>query len=517
MSPRKTLAIEVLLLLVVLAAMAYVYADAARLSWTYDDAFLLRVADSADLNDYFGSRPFWRSMPSKLFVPLLLAWYELGSRAGGAEGFYVLAIALLVIALAACYVALRRFFGPVESLAGIALIGLGPPVVSLVTQLMATHYLIALAFAALAVAAFARGWNVLSAIFYLAAMLAKEIAIPLPVLLLFLPQSRPRRLIPHAIALVLYFAWRKILLGVFVGGYGWAVTRDNAGALLASLPRQLALALTPSSTVLAILLALVLLIPIALRLRSRDFALAFVVALICAIAPVLPVARELQPRYAFATWLTLVVFFVIAVRANAIVCVVAVIVAFLAHRAEWRDVWPLAQQMSDETRFVLRAPADATLRLPKTPPAAMGELQWLRARDGVPPMQWFYDDLYVCHGRHRGRRVFESTANGIAQVNVDAVARNCGAIRDNAPLRADFRFDEGTLHWIFGPYERGSYRVVFGDGVQAFTVPREDAYILGDIPGIALRVRYEAPEGWVTYSPELALDFVRRPNMQWRR
>lgn len=519
MSRARAVTVEILLLAALLGAIGFAYADARRLSWTYDDAFLLRVVHGADLNDYFGSRPFWRSMPAKMFVPLLLAWYELGSRAGDEAGFYRLAIALLLLALAACYVAFRQFLPPLPSLTGIALIGLGPPVVSLVTQLMATHYLIALACSALAVAAFARGWSVLSAILYLAAMLAKEIALPLPLLLFLLPATRARRLIPHAMALVLYFAWRKIMLGVFLGGYGWAVTRENAFALAMSLPGQLADALTPPSIVFGVLLALVLLAPIALRFRSRAFGIAFIVALGCAIAPILPVARELQPRYAFATWVTLAVFFAIAARGKAPVCAIAVVVVALAQQAEWRAVWPTAARMSAESRFVLTAPADATLRLPATPPAAMGELQWLRAQRGAPPgLQWFYDDLYLCQGKHHGRRVFASRGAGVVPVDVRRVAeQHCRSIRHDAPLSAGFHFANGTLHWTFGPYERGTYRVVFADGVQAFAVPREDAYILGDLPGIALRVRYDAPEGWVTYSPELALDFVRRPNVRWHR
>jgi hypothetical protein len=37
------------------------------------------------------------------------------------------------------------------------------------------------------------------------------------------------------------------------------------------------------------------------------------------------------------------------------------------------------------------------------------------------------------------------------------------------------------------------------------------------VPGLTLRVRYESPDGWVTYSPELALDFARQPDLVWHR
>jgi hypothetical protein len=59
--------------------------------------------------------------------------------------------------------------------------------------------------------------------------------------------------------------------------------------------------------------------------------------------------------------------------------------------------------------------------------------------------------------------------------------------------------------------------VLIANGVQAFDVPREDGFRLPDIPGISLRIRYDSPQGWVTYSPELALDFVRQPRLNWSR
>jgi hypothetical protein len=568
--------LEATLLVLVLAGVAALYADATKLSWTYDDAFLLRVVGSAEVDDYFVSPTFWRSMPAQMFVPLLLVWYEGGSRAvdDADGGFYIPAIALLLTALLAVYAALRLWVGALESLAGVAMIGLGPPVVSLVTQLMATHYLIALGFVALSVVAFTLAmrsgsfvWATVSAFFYLCAMLAKEVAIPLPALLVLLTWGRlpagrnadppggrragfepaiqresvaagsqlsgrlgagPTRAIPHGITLILYFLWRKAMIGVFLGGYGWATTRETLLPLLRSLPRQWATSIAPPQTWIAVLLALVLLVPIALRLRSRRFAFALVLALAAAILPVLPVSREMQPRYVFASWVTLVVFSVVAVQAwsprmRALFCAIAVAVVGIAQRAEWRDVYPTAERMSAEARFVLTAPPGATLRLPRTPPAAMGELQFLRAAEGsAPGLQWFYDDLYLCAGRHRGRQLYEYSAARHAMVdvtrNAEGIARRyCATVRDDVPLQADFEFENGTLHWTFGPYQRGTWHVVFGEGVQAFTVPRRDAYILGDMPGIALRVRYDAPEGWVTYSPEIALDFVKEPRKWWSR
>jgi hypothetical protein len=54
-------------------------------------------------------------------------------------------------------------------------------------------------------------------------------------------------------------------------------------------------------------------------------------------------------------------------------------------------------------------------------------------------------------------------------------------------------------------------------GIQAFEIPRHDALNLPGMSGIAMRIRYDSPAGWTTYSPEIAIDFARNPVVKWRR
>jgi len=506
---------ELALLAIGLICIAFLFCTTRKLFWTYDDAFLLRVARSATVVDYAASPAFWRAMPSRMFVPGVLLWYEAGSRAGDAAQFHLLAVALLLIALVAIYIALRQWLDIAPSLTAIALIALGAPTVSVVLQLMAGHYLLAIALSAMSIAAYRRS-PLLSAFLYLAAMLAKEIAIPLPLILLLLPERK--RIAPHVFAVVLYVAWRRWMIGTFGGGYGWAITRDNFDDLVVAFPRALFDALTPPNLALAILVAIAVLAPIAWSLRKRRVAIAFIVAMIVAIAPILPVAREMQPRYAFVAWIVLATFAAIALRATPILAALVVLVVAIAQRVEWRDVYTRDARMSAEARFAIDGPRDALLRAPTTPPAAMNELLAMRSNAGLVA---FYDDLYLCTQRD-ARRVFEFDAQRNAIVDItphiaSLAQKHCNAIRDTAPLRAHFRFDGDTLHWTFGPYTRGRWHVVFANGQQSFEVPREDAFILGEIPAIALRIRYDAPEGWTTYSPEIAMDFTKRRDFTFTR
>ncbi|HKD10459.1 MAG TPA: hypothetical protein VKE50_00215, partial [Thermoanaerobaculia bacterium] len=62
----------------------------------------------------------------------------------------------------------------------------------------------------------------------------------------------------------------------------------------------------------------------------------------------------------------------------------------------------------------------------------------------------------------------------------------------------------------------GRYWLVFDRGVEAFPVPRDGGYQTS--PGVlSLMLRYQSPEGWTTYSPQLTIDFQASPRYRWER
>src|SRR5207253_3163906 len=93
----------------------------------------------------------------------------------------------------------------------------------------------------------------------------------------------------------------------------------------------------------------------------------------------------------------------------------------------------------------------------------------------------------------------------------------CGGLRLSAPLVVEFHHRGVVLAWRFGPYRDGSWRLVMGYGTQAYEVSSRDAFRLPGVSALKLRVRYESPQRWVTYSPEISLDFVNHPDFLWRR
>jgi hypothetical protein len=165
------------------------------------------------------------------------------------------------------------------------------------------------------------------------------------------------------------------------------------------------------------------------------------------------------------------------------------------------------------------------LRQPLTLAASLRELEWLkeeifrRPRGGI----WFQDDLYLCLHRRVPGRVWGYSAEARQVVDLTTQipalrARHCSAILAEVPLSASFHIEGDNLSWDLGPYRVGTYRLVLDGGGQAFEVPRSAEFQARGQPSVLLlRVGYEAPEGWTTYSPELRILYVDGWSLDWSR
>jgi hypothetical protein len=537
------------------------FRGALGLWWTEDDFFQLRYALGHGPLAYGLDPEVWRLLPNRVLSPLLLASYDLdldhfGPDLASATAFYAHQLAAIGLAAAALYGVLRLWLPPGWAAAGGLAFLLGPPVASLAPLLMVRHYpeAIALALAAagawvLAVRAPGRvgavGLSLLSALLYLAAAAAKEIAVPLPLFLAFVPEGDRRRrlrlLIPHAVALALYAGYRAWMLGTPLGGYGFATTPADWPRLALALPWKAARELAAGGGWGWAALAVVILPVLWLALRSRRAALLLAVGVGLALGPVLPVSVEMAPRYAVAAGLVLaaalpfglweVARALPAGRALAPLAVVAVLaVLTVLHSTAWAGHRERAERMSAEARGFLELGPGELLRRPLVPPAAMNELRRFSREVLATRVEadWFYDDLYLCDPES-GRadppaarvHAYEPESGALEEISdrVAALAReHCGSIRGEAPLWAELRPGAGgVLAWDLGPYEEGDYAFVLEDGRLRYDMPRSGAFHLGGLRRLALRVRYEAPEGWVTYSDEIELDLSSGSPRRWRR
>jgi hypothetical protein len=528
------------------------YGSVLRLWWTGDDFFHLRFQLDHRTLWYFFDAAGYRDFPSKLLTPLLFLSLDLDRWLSGLEPrpFYLHQLLSLSLCPAALYGVLRLWLSRSWSAAGAWLFLIGPVTASL-ALVLAHHYVETILLSALAVAAWAaalrrapaRAWGLawLSAALYFAACMMKEIAVPLVAILPFLPppaggpgfREHLRLALPHAAAAILYLAIRFAVLGTLFGGYGFVVTPSDLPRLALELPGKIATQIvggrvSPVAVVFGAALAAGILALLLMRGRRTAALVGF--ALILADLPALPVSTRMEPRYALPAWLVVAVAFAAGCRtlaaawrwAGATLALVACASGLWLNRQDWSARFATSERMSAENRFFLEMKEGDVLRQPLTLPASLKELAGLKQTvfHRPPGGRWFQDDLYLCvHPDPLGRVWgWDSAARRIADLTPQIPAlreRHCSSIRAAAPLNARFRFSGEDLFWDLGPYREGKYRFVLAGGAEAYDMPRHADFKVGRLGVLPLRIEYESPAGWVTYSPELRLR--KGASLRWSR
>lgn len=492
-------------LLILLAVAIVLYRKAIRLWWTLDDPATLQAILTRAWDEAFASSR-----------PVLLLMQELLLRFLGVDPdpWYRVQLALIVLVAIALLAVLRLFVDTAAATVGALLVLSAPVICTVSTQLRTMHLLIAILFAAAAFAlyeiAFRRrsfALEVLSAACYFLAMLAHSAAIPLPLLLFFLPDRRLRvrvvHLMPHVGALLGFLLWRQA---------AWPAVSEST-----------LVAITGDAVFLGII-TIALFLPGVVRVFATARGTTLALAGLAASALSVLVSGEALP-----VWIWLASTFAIGAASLSIsprvaLFVVALATTLVANRQEWSTQYVRAKQMSEEARVFLRLDGASLLRKPSIPPSTMNDLRWLKERHfGLAiGTGWFFDDFYLCHHLLRGRQVHEwnEPMKQVVEVTArmpDFAAAYCSKIREDVPLWAEFHQRGGMLTWRLGPHAEGRYSLVLDDGVQAFEVDRESRRPLADVAGATLRIRYDAPAGWVTYSPEITLDFARQSDFTWHR
>lgn len=493
---------------VLIAVTVALYRKAIRLWWMFDDPANLHFALTRPWTDAFHAPR-----------PLLLASHEVLLRFSGLDPdpWYRVQLALIALAGIALFLTLRLFVGALPALCGAVLFVAGPPLCIAATQLQTMHALEAIILGAASVATYVLAFRrqsvlfeILSAALYFIAMAANALAIPLPLLLFFVPDTPPRvrarHLLLHGLALIGYLVWQRPTFDR--DALSWTVLT----------------ALTGDGLFFGVIALAMLAIGIVYALRTRRGRVVALAGLGAVILALLAGASDV-----FAAWLWICVAFTLGAASLSIsprvaLFIVAIGTVIVANRQEWTAEYTRAKRMSDEARAFVSLDGASLLRQPSIPPPTLSEVRWLKEVQLKRALGtgWFYDDLYLCQHFLRGRHIYEYNP-ALKQV-VEVTARipdfaeaYCGKIRDDVPLLAEFHHRGGTLFWRLGPYADGKYSILIDEGVQAFEVKRDDSRRFSEMSGVSLRIRYDSPEGWVTYSPEIALDFTRQPDFTWHR
>lgn len=513
-------------------------------SWRWDDPqVLLHAHQFSWLQDLI--RPdIWQQFSPANLTPLLILSFEVDLILFGLQPALFYAHQLLVLAAGAGMLALclRLWCRPGAALAGGALFLTGLPVMLVSEQLMTRHYAEGLVLALLALYGFVRYlrtgqlWVLaLATLAYLLACMAKEVYVPLPLLLLCVPDATARQRLfaslPFFGVLLVYALWRSYMLPSVGGGYADSSTYLDAAYLaqvlmtFASFPRLLAGSWWP----LAVMISAVLIV-VYLR-HSRQIPWRSVVVAALVLGPLAPLVSwpgiHQADRYLFVVWATF--SFAVAYMADrsqykvALAAVPLLAAVSVLHALPVRSaVAAKAAEFEVQGGFVWSNDASSAF-VPSPDVAAtlwfVNGLRDFKAGLGLgsSPVA-VVDNLYLARSEARQLWEWQGDCNCMTDISAQIAQRRAlfvEGLRPEQELSVTYAYQNGYFSWQFGPWQQGSWHLV-SDVIGVIPAPASGqlrAVLADDAP---FYIRYTAPEGWFTYSDQLRV-VTDGPQITWNR
>lgn len=522
--------------------------------WRWDDPSILLHAHQFSIVQDVLDPAVWQQFSPANLTPLLILSMEIDLILAGLSPwfFYLHQLGLLAAAALMLFMLLRLWCDTRFALAGAVLFLCGLPVMTVAEQLMTRHYAEGLVLALLSIYGFVRHLRtdsvtvwLLAILSYALAVTAKEVYVPLPALLLCLPETgwhkRLRASAPFFGVLLVYALWRSWMLPSVTGGYVDSASYFSSAfiqqvmATFLSFPRLLSGAAWPLWV--AVYLGL-----LGYYLWKKWTATSQqvwpVFSLLVAALVLFPLAPLVQSpgivqadRYLFVVWAAL-----------------SFSIAFFAGRlADSRSSpWLLAGLGVLGVISLMHAlPARQAMASVGQAFDVQGEFVW-QNNDSVAyqpsaevlPALWFVsgltdlkariseqsspvvvvDDIYLTLAENKPLFVYDARCQCMQDESASADVRRqqlLASLRPLAPLSVQFEYQQRTVNWQFGPYTDGSYQLV-SDQIGVIPAPPEGQMRALLAEGAEFYVRYQSPEGWQSYSDRFlinhdgpAIDWVR--------
>jgi len=559
--------------------------------WLYDDPYILRNAIEHRPWEYFFAPQVWREMSMRYLTPWVTLSFDLDFRLFGLQPkyFYVHQLVSLWLCAVVLYIVLRLWIKRGFAAVGSLMFLFSAPAAAAAEMLQIRHYVEGLIFCLLSVYFFVESirknstpFSVASALFYLLAMSAKELYVPLVAVLLFLPEGTWRKriasIIPLAATVVLYFVWRRWMLGDFIAGpgaesalklyggngalqlflknvYGTVIMVSGVSKISGWVDPAVAFSLLIfvglSGFFLVkgkkygllifffILFLAVYSVPFSAyhpSMITNDFAayrLTFVVAAYISILLALSSFFLCEKAGSATVESTHVVL-----KTAIILLTVAVVLLVQWNSSMWikmqreKTIRPLVE----EGRFFMNA--GRTSVLDKSDPLYCGthyyeNLEFFRAFyfKEQSPLVVYNGFAYINSADTafpEGVRVFKYNVEmrGMVDITDSFFAQRHAYLSrlQKLPLSVRLTIDRGMIDLAMGPSHSGHYFLLWGHRPELYSM----YYDLGPERKITTRVLFtrlkvywrfgwESPEGWVTVSPEWLVDFSQRQQIAWEQ
>ena len=510
--------------------------------WTADDPALLEYIYEVDP---------WTMLVSKtrglFYTPLQplslgLDYHFFGLQPSGFYWHHLLSFSLVLIL---AYGVLSQFFPPLLASMVISLFIIMVPTVHIAHHLMLRHYLEGFGLALLATGCYLRAiqiasrvynpWTMIGSICYLGASLAKEIYVPLPVVLFTLSRGtfpqRLRQLWLWLVAAAIYtglriysMGWDNLLASYSEQSTDWQDVLNLPMAYIKDMGWQAHWQWLPLGAVIVMLL---------IQIRQQPYSLGIfsVVWLIAVLGPLWPVLwRLIDLKYylfmvAFLTSLACGLVWsqfnrwLIALQWRTFLINAWFFAIFFANLLPTqREQFWLYQDKAIrhlQGQFLLNSDFQQTVLIDKDYYAAQQVVNLRKKILGqLPGPSWCpVDDCYcaLLYPGYTGWRYL----NGQWQVEVLSPDNRCGK---QANLSLQITLASPTqLCWQLGPYteQQGTYYAWVVTAKESFnlhisprTIPSQGLYTFEQelTEPIKVLVKYQSLEGWYTYTPPVVVD-----------
>lgn len=534
--------------LLVVTAVVLLHGQIIGGGWRWDDPWILLHAQQNSLWQDFLRPSIWQQFSNVTFTPWLIVSFSIDRVLFGLTpaAFYLHQLVAIAAAAFLFCLCLNLWCRLVFALAGTLLFVVGLPTMLVAEQLMTRHYVEGLAFALAALYLFVqhlrdgRIWMwVAAAVFYLLAISANEIFVPLPVVLLLVPdgdwRARFTASAPFFVVTAVYVLWRGYMLGSFTAGLISSSdmapgTAMNALTTFGRLPALL----TGSGWPIFLLLFVTLWGLCIARERKLPWRALLIAVLV--LLPLLPLVNSpgivLADRHLLLPWL-MICFAMVwcgdrssgsppAALAIAWISLPLLVVLTLLHGLPVRQALAtVGHEFEVQGEFLWQhdssrafVPSGNVLGSYRFVPGLSG----LKARStGLSSPVPVVDDIFLLEQADSRLHTYDVNCQCMRDVTgaIPArLARYRERLRPDADLALSWVYRQGELVWQFGPWQDGSYHVVSATlGVLQLPPSGQSRMMLAE--NAAFYLRYSSPEGWITYS---GLNRVQRDTpVDWSR
>jgi len=540
---------------------AVLNAGVTAAGWRWDDTQILLHAHQFSILQDFSRPEIWQLFSPANLTPWLILSFEVDLVLFGLNptAFYVHQLLAIWAAAFLLYLCLNLWCRPVFAFAGAILFLSGLPTMLLAEQLMTRHYVEGLVFCLMALYGFVRYlrsgqrvWFVIALTAYLLAVTAKEVYVPLPALLLILPESnwstRFKASSAFFVVTLIYAIWRSYMLNSLSGGYvdsAEYLSPSFSGEVLAAFTRFPGL-LAGSGAPVLVLLTISLWVGCLVRgLRQRQLPWLMLATAFLVLFPLVPLVRSpgilLADRYLLLPWVALCfsVAWCAAQLASQVrlrmpapekvlrtlpwMVLPALVIVSLLHAVPLRqDVVQMARQYEVQAEFIWNQ-TDSVAWMPSelllTSFWFVTGLEQLKYRiTGQPSPRAVVDEIYLSDSLAGSLYAYQADCQCLAEITHEIPERQVAfaqRVRLDAPLSLWYSYPGGYFAWQFGPWQEGNYHMV-SDILGVLPVPPAGQLRVMLADKAPFYLRYTSSEGWMTYSD---LQHVVRggPAVNWSR